>query len=217
VEAVTHRLARLESVLPPLLERGLADVKERFEGTSHVSPVGWVYVGTPEGVHAAYPGHGGYASSFDPRERPWYTLSEAQPAHRVQWGNPYVDASGLGRILPCSTSVLADDGRLLGVAGMDIPFDYLIEALLEPQDVPIHEAFLLDGEGRIVVRSRRDQGEAGGSLATSPFPNPEVVSAAQDGRYASVARGRDRYWVFPLDALGWSYVVDASVDDMIRR
>ncbi len=217
VEAVTHRLVRLESVLPPLLERGLAGVRERFGEASVRSPVGWVYVGTPEGVHAAYPGHGGYASSFDPRTRPWYKLSEGEPAHRVRWGNPYVDASGLGRILPCSTSVLADDGRLLGVAGMDIPFDYLIEALLEPQDLPIHEAFLLDGEGRIVVRSRRDQGEAGGSLATSPFPHPEVVEAAREGRYASVARGADRYWVFPLDALGWSYVVDASPSDLVGR
>jgi len=217
VEVVTHRLVRLESVLPPLLERGLAGVRERFGEASVRSPVGWVYVGTPEGVHAAYPGHGGYASNFDPRTRPWYTLSEDEPAHRVRWGNPYVDASGLGRILPCSTSVLADDGRLLGVAGMDIPFDYLIEALLEPKDLPIHEAFLLDGEGRIVVRSRRDQGEAGGSLATSPFPHPEVVAAAKDGRYASVARGHDRYWVFPLDALGWSYVVDASPADLVSR
>ena len=215
VRPVTHRLVRLESVLPPLLERGMADVQERFE-TSHIrSPVGWVYVGTPQGVHAAYPGHGGYSDTFDPRQRPWYTLSEGQPAHRVQWGNPYVDASGLGRILPCSTSVLSDEGELLGVAGMDIPFDYLIEALLEPHGLNIHEAFLLDAEGQIVVRSRRDQGEAGGSLSTTPFPDAGVVEAARHGRYASVARGRDRYWVFPLDALGWSYVVDASVDDLI--
>ena len=44
----------------------------------------------------------------------------------------------------------------------------------------------------------------------------EVVVAAQGGHYASVARGRDRFWVFPLDALGWSYVVDASVDELIH-
>ncbi len=217
VDGITHRLVRLESVLPPLLERGLADVQERFDDVSVRSPVGWVYVGTPEGVHTAYPGHGGYAESFDPRQRPWYTLSMNEPAHRVQWGNPYVDASGLGRILPCSTSVLADDGSLLGVAGMDIPFDYLIEALLEPKGMPIHEAFLLDQEGRVVVRSRRDQGEAGGSLATEPFHDDEVVEAARAQRFTTVARGRDRYWVFPLDALGWSYVVDANPDDLIAH
>ena len=216
-DPITHRLVRLESVLPALLEQGMADVQERFNNVSARSPVGWVYIGTPEGVHAAYPGHGGYDPDFDPRTRPWYTLSKDEPPHRVQWGNPYVDASGLGRILPCSTAVHGDDGRLLGVAGMDIPFDYLIEALLEPKNLPIHEAFLLDGEGRIVVRSRRDQGEAGGSLATSPFHDEEVVAAAKAGHFVSIARGRHRYWVFPLDALGWSYVVEASPSELIAR
>ena len=215
VADITHRLVRLESVLPSLLQRGLDDVNERFTLTGHGSPVGWVYVGTPSGVHTAYPGHGGYAADFDPRLRPWYKLSADEPAHRVQWGNPYIDASGLGRILPCSTSVLDEDGQLLGVAGMDIPFDYLIDALLEPTEQPIEEAFLLDGDGRIVVRSRGDQGEADGALAMEPFPDALVVAAARAGRFANVAHDGKRYWVFPLEALGWVYVVDADPDRLV--
>ena len=216
--SVIQRLVRLESVLPPLLERSMADVQERFEGEVPHAPVGWVYVGTPEGVHAAYPGHGGYAADFDPRARPWYTLSAGQPPHRVQWGNPYVDASGLGRILPCSTSVVSDEGALLGVAGMDIPFDYLIETLLTPSDVPIQEAFLLDAEGHIVVRSRGEQQpDPSSALSTEVFPDAEVVSAVRERRNASVSRGEDQYWVFPLDVLGWSYVVNASVETLVAR
>ena len=109
-------------------------------------------------------------------------------------------------------------GALLGVAGMDIPFDYLIETLLTPSDVPIQEAFLLDAEGHIVVRSRGEQQpDPSSALSTEVFPDAEVVSAVRERRNASVSRGEDQYWVFPLDVLGWSYVVNASVETLVAR
>jgi sigma-B regulation protein RsbU (phosphoserine phosphatase) len=34
----------------------------------------WVYASLENGVHIAYPGHGGYPTGYDPRKRPWYEL-----------------------------------------------------------------------------------------------------------------------------------------------
>jgi serine/threonine protein kinase len=212
VREQTQRLVRLDTMLPNIVERALADVSTRFDDAP--SPVGWIYVGTPEGVHGSYPGHGGYDPSFDPRARPWYQLSADKDPHVVHWGNPYRDASGLGLILPCSKPLVDPSGRFLGVAGMDITFTYLIEALLEPGR-PIQEAFLLDAEGRIVVRSRGPQAATGDALTLEPYPQEAVREAARAGRTEAVRRGGQVTWIFPLRALGWSYVVDADEDALI--
>ena len=213
VDEELHRLAQLDAVLPSLMERALDDVSTRFDDAP--SPIGWIYVGTPEGVHGSYPGHGGYDPSFDPRQRPWYKLSEGQDPHLIHWGNPYRDASGLGLILPCSKALVDEDDQFLGVAGMDITFGYLIRSLLVPSDRKIIEAFLLDDQGRIVVRSEGSQVEDAGALALEPYPDPVVRDDIVAGRGDTHRRDGVLTMVFPLHALGWWYVVQANEDELL--
>jgi serine/threonine-protein kinase len=213
VSAELHRLAGLDDVLPAIVERALDDVTERFADAP--SPIGWIYVGTPSGVHASYPGHGGYDPSFDPRKRPWYELSSTADPHLIQWGNPYRDASGLGLILPCSKALVDEDGRFLGVAGMDITFGYLIRSLLVPSDRTIEEAFLLDDQGRIVVRSAGLQAEDAGALTLESHPDPRVVDSVRRGESGTFRTDRQLTMIFPLRALGWWYVVTADEDELL--
>src|SRR5690606_38867852 len=125
------------------------------------------------------------------------------------------DLQGQGLLLPCTISLYGPGGELLGVAGVELTFAYLIRELLT-LDVPgVEEAFLLDGEGRIVVRSS-EGGErlAGGqlheALALAPFPHAPVVEAARTRRAGFVevpVGGRRRmFTVNPLETIGWSFV-----------
>jgi serine/threonine-protein kinase len=187
------------------LDRWLSEMPQRHDG-----PLGWTFIGTEDGVHLSWPGHGGYSADFDPRQRPWYV--NARDRFDPVWGTPYVDINGMGLVVPCSVSLHGPDGALLGVAGMDMTLAYVIDELLVPEGVPVLEAWLVDGQGRVVVRT--------GDRATPPAERPlhpvsEVRERVTSGRAGAfrVDMGREdaRWWmVFPLQALGWAYVVEAD-------
>lgn len=89
-------------------------------------------------------------------------------------------------------------------------------------DVPgVEEAFLLDGEGRIVVRSseggeRLAGGQLHDALALAPFPYRPVVEAALTRRAGFVqvqVDGRPRlFTVNPLETIGWSFVTRVAAE-----
>ena len=77
----------------------------------------WVYASLENGVHIAYPGHGGYPKGYDPRKRPWYIMAKSSKA--PTW-LPIVDATTGQLILTLSMPFKRPDGSLAGVAAMDI-------------------------------------------------------------------------------------------------
>ncbi len=190
------------------------DEVERLLMTEGV-PLRWAYVGLESGVMLSFPGKSGYPPDYDPRRRPWYELSARQ--HGPRWGNPYIDLQGQGLILPCTTSLFGADGEFLGVAGVELTFDYVIGEMLTLAVDAVDEAYLLDGEGRIVVssadaRERLGGGQLHGALALPTFPHARVVEAARAGREGFVeleAAPERRPWLFTLhrlDTIGWSFV-----------
>jgi serine/threonine protein kinase len=200
VRAAGARLALLESELA------------RQSGPD-APPVGWTFVGTESGVHVSWPGHGGLAADFDPRQRPWYR--QARETDKPIWGAPYVDAGGLGFVVPCSRALRGPSGELLGVAGLDVPLRHVIDDMLVPAALPIREAWLLDAEGRILVSSLQ------GHAATEPaprFPDDRVVADARAQR-TSTSRRADGTWylAYPLSAVGWSYVVAVDESVLLRE
>ncbi len=76
------------------------------------------YVGLASGLHCAYPGHGGYPASYDPRRRPWYQNAATSPG--ITW-DIMTDAITRQVMATMALALRAADGRLLGVAGCDIP------------------------------------------------------------------------------------------------
>jgi hypothetical protein len=146
---------------------------------------------------------------FDPRTRPWYV--QARETDQPVWGAPYVDAGGLGLVVPCSRALRGADGALLGVAGLDVPLRHVIDDMLAPPSLPIREAWLLDREGRILVSSRDGNPDV---ESPPPFPDRQVLEDARAQR-TSTTRRDDGSWflAFPLSAVGWSYVV--GVDERV--
>ncbi|MEX1349017.1 MAG: SpoIIE family protein phosphatase [Desulfobacterales bacterium] len=83
----------------------------------------WIYASLENGIHISYPGHGGYPTGYDPRQRPWYKM--ALKSNTVSW-LPVVDATTGQLTLTVSMPFRRPDGSLAGVAGMDLKVKYAL-------------------------------------------------------------------------------------------
>jgi eukaryotic-like serine/threonine-protein kinase len=185
------------------------------------TPLVWVYAGMEDGIHTAFPGHGGYDEQYDPRERPWYRLSAYK--HGLFWGNAYVDASGHGLLLPCSTSIYDQEGDFIGVVGVDVSFRYLIDGLLRLEGMEGSVAYLVDDFGREVVRSDMTLADYEQRIYDNrakelpEFPVPDVVrsiKSAEAGGYFPWDEEEKLVVYSRLNAMGWYYVVVVESDQI---
>lgn len=222
LEQVRPRLRQLAPLREQFHQMMLESLKPAFTSTwtearaaiyAGGSPVRWSYVGLEEGIMFSYPGKGPYPEAYDPRVRPWYALG--RDASSPTWGNPYVDLQGQGLILPCVQALRAPNGRFLGVAGLEVAFDDLILSLMQPTHPASQERFLLDQEGRIVVRSshlatHREEGRLHDALELPPYPIERIrddVRAQRSGiTEITLARQSKLIAYYRIDALGWYYV-----------
>lgn len=150
------------------------------------------YVGLATGLHCAYPGHGGYPPDYDPRRRPWY--QNAAGSKGITW-DIMTDAITREVMATMALALHDKDGRLLGVAGCDIPMGSLFP------ESDLSEAWTDSTRAMVVSYAGRD---AGG--------RPELtVVATRD--YAQ----KSRDWAAPVelekidssDAEALSEVIDA--------
>ena len=100
------------------LGSALRDLNQHYGTGLH-----WAYASLENGVHIAYPGHGGYPTGYDPRKRPWYKL--AKKSKTLTW-LPIVDATTGQLLLTLSIPIRRPDGSFAGVAGMDIKITHAL-------------------------------------------------------------------------------------------
>jgi len=205
---------------PKRAERALTDVGV---------PIAWAYVGLDNGVFSVFPGHGAYPDGFDHRDSPWYEL--ASGTHGPKWGAPSLDLTGLGLVLTCAQALYTDDDQALGVAGVDVTFDYIIEELLVAEEFAGKEgieAFLLDAEGKIVIRSSKAGKEFKGAntgkqrqIRMPDFHHEEIVEAIQEKRSggqieARGPEGMEMVIYTRMHSIGWYYVLAGDVGEVLE-
>ncbi len=213
--ALTDHIQQLASLQPALRDALLdshdddartMDVRSRDELVLERGvPILWSYVATEEGVIVGFPGTPDtYDSGYDPRTRPWYRLAATTPG--PQWSALDVDESHMGLLLTASMAV-RDGGRLLGVAGVDLTFGHVIDVLLAADAGADAEVFLVDGEGRVIVRSSQaDAARKATEYSPEPFPWAPVV-AELERREAGLLESDGRLFAWArLQTVGWSYV-----------
>jgi eukaryotic-like serine/threonine-protein kinase len=190
-------------------------------------PIAWAYVGLDNGVLSLYPGHGEHHDGYDHRVNPWFEMAEN--THGPVWGAPSLDMTGLGLKLTCAQALYTDDDESLGVAGIDVTFDYIIEELLvapEFSGVDDVEIFLLDAEGRIVIRSSKAGKEFKGAntgkqrqIRMPDFHHKEVVTAIKEKRSGQIEargpNGMEMVIYTRMYSIGWYYVVAGDVGTML--
>ncbi|HHO49376.1 MAG TPA: hypothetical protein ENK18_00530 [Deltaproteobacteria bacterium] len=190
--AAAHRLVRLRSELQRVVT-GVPGQGPRVDA---------VHIGTADGLYMALPGHGALDEGYDPRREAWYR--RAMHRSGPVWGD-LRSAPGQGLLISCSRALHSPGGSLLGVVGVEIALNHLAEALLAPPGLPIEEAWLLDKDGRILLVASSPTTPP----APAPHPDPAVMEAAIAGRSAGLPLPGGRWrLVYPLGALGWSYVAE---------
>ena len=132
---VASDIARLRGLLPlhKQLERKLGKI------------LYWQYVYLLNGIHASYPGHGGYPPEFDAEKRPWFTLARARG--RLAWQTPYVDATSGQIMMTVSAPVLNPDGSFAGVAAIDVLLSKILQvSALSSRWSPAMRSFIVWSE-----------------------------------------------------------------------
>ncbi len=225
VAAQMHQLAAVRPAMYRALLKSYGDdtpsrsrLQQRNALLGRPTPVIWVFLSTVEGVHVKLPGKGGYHDDFDGRKREWYRL--AQDVHHPVWGATYADSDETQLLIPCSLSVRDDDGQLLGVAGIDLSVEAVIDELLEPDvDEPV-DTYVVDGRGRIVV-SNRYHGKSAVDRLTASFPYFDALQAKRGeghvGHFELVDMNDDKLIVWAdLDVMDWTYVVVGRTEDILH-
>jgi len=191
---------------------GLAPAAAKAVLVQEGAPIVGAYIALEQGAHVSYPGHGPYPVDFDPRERPWYELGKA--ARHPVWGSPHEDANGQGLLLVCAAPLFGLDREFIGVAGIEITFDTVVDTLMEGARLRgVGTTWLLDDEARVVLRS--DQPGVSGSLPM--FGVPAVASAVQrDVPGHRIDQGKLYAWA-QLETMGWWLVVSGDVSEVQAR
>jgi serine/threonine-protein kinase len=188
------------------------------------NPIVWAYVALERsGLMYMSPGAAGWDEQYDPRTRPWYRVNLGGTGN--VWGTPYVDLMGQGRLLSATRALTLPDGAFLGVVGVDLLFDDVVERLVAAPELPgFRTAYLVDGQGRVMVESAaRDLPvvvpateviDPGIDFGLARRPAIRAAAIAGHSGQAEVVEGDLALilsWAH-LDSLGWTYVVETDRD-----
>lgn len=228
--APTMRRVGLLSAADDTPERPAAEIRNLVleEGV----PLVWVYLGTESGIVSGWPGVWEYDSGeegvpYDPRKQDWYTVvgDEVLPV----WNSSGVDESGLGLLITASQAIRHPvSQKKLGVAAVDLTFPYFIDTMLEaPRLAKVGEAFIVDRDGKVLVRaSQKDR-----ALDATEWTNPDfedakdgvgaagkaILAAAKQQSAGHLELDDERLAVWSkVEATGWLYVVIGETKAMLE-
>lgn len=212
--SLRHQFARMFLLSHDERSAYFSPLKVRLVIAEQDVPLNWTYIALAEGVKITYPGVGGLPADYDVTQRPWYRLA----AHRYGkfWGSPYVSMPLMKLLMPCSMSLYDAQGQFLGVASIEFNLKSIAENLMIVPDLPMNESFLLDQEGRIVVRAGNPNSPhaASDDKAQNPFyAEPAVIAEIRKGNSGlrEIQRDGRTLWVAydDLESVeGWGYVVE---------
>ncbi len=201
----------------------------------------WQYVTLAEGVHASFPGHGGYPANYEPRQREWY-LNTVGAADAV-WNPPLLDASTRRLLLTATLPIRKQDGAFAGVAAIDVDVLSLLDAanarsrlaasgenyivqLVDAAGEPFVQG-VSQGQATIRVIASNLYRDTGGAWDARPEAPPleaekaigdRIVADLLDGRNGlqrGAHRGRESLWVYgDLRDLGATLLYIVPVDDI---
>ena len=201
----------------------------------------WQYVTLEEGVHASFPGHGGYPLNYDPRQREWYR--NTMNADDVVWNPPLLDASTRRLLLTATMPIRKGEGVFAGVAAIDVDvLSFLNGVHARARLGATAESFIVqlaDQSGnpfvqgtstgapvlRVIASSLyRDTGIAWDARPETPALEAEKtifdavtadLLAGRDGIQRGAHRGRESLWVYGgLENLGSTILYIGPVDDI---
>ncbi|MDD1685860.1 SpoIIE family protein phosphatase [Methanoregula sp.] len=199
---------------------GMDDLlKGTFDADGNLSSL---YIATDSGILRTYPWQPLTNTSFDPRERAWFT--GAKKTDGVYWSDPYVDVTDNGLVVTSSKAVTTPSGTW--VIATDVTVDEINSAFLNRSLSGKGYAVLLDSKGNIISRP----GLSAGNISwDQPFPNENVfestdpalqalgynMTAGKTGVERITFGNRESFVAYaPVKSLNWSFAVSMPVDEI---
>jgi len=148
----------------------------------------WHFTALENGVHATFPGHGGFPASYDPRLRPWYRAREATTT--LSWSRPQTDAMTRLTMISATLPLVNANGQFIGVTGIDVPVTRLLRAVHPAAPLAPYSQVLLTtpdstsaASGRIEIIARQNHVDQGGDwrekFRTEYFMADDAAVAAE--------------------------------------
>ncbi|KTT02742.1 chemotaxis protein [Pseudomonas oryzihabitans] len=151
------------------------------------------YLGEVDGTYTTRPLRN-LPAGYDPRKRPWYAA--ATSAGTTVLTPPYVFASS-GQLGVTIATPLLRDGQLAGVVAGDLNLSALVQIVTSLNVGGLGEAFLVDGDGKILVSSHPEQ-----VLKSLKEVFPEQTPSLQPGLHSVNQNGSERLVSFtPVEGL----------------
>ena len=156
-----------------------------------------VFVGLNNGLHVSFPGHGNFASGFDPRQRPWFV--EIGDRGELTWLT-HTDSSTQKIVFTVGMPIRDHENRMLGVGAIDLrPDEFMKMDQLRAKWSPDTLAFLVlpgtrPGEDipRLqVIATGNPFGTDTGVLAETVLDYLETGDSTQDQRLLAAMNTRN--------------------------
>jgi GAF domain-containing protein len=157
---------------------------------------------------------------FRVTERIWFVISrpENNPLRETRWTNLYVDAAGSGLVTTVASPVYDGSGNFVGVIGLDLTLNALVNRIEETQLLKGGYSFLINEVGhaialpdqgyRHILGREQAEGEINIDLNRSPNGFASMISKMTAGRRGveSIRVGEEDYYVayVPLENVKWS-------------
>ena len=176
----------------------------------------WAYISFEDGTMLLYPGIGNFPDHYDPRKRPWY--NSAREVLGPHWFGLYHTLDNVDPELPCSVPITDQQGKLLGVASINISFDRIRKDLVPLSTPGVEVTYLVKRNGQVIVSSSDTEMTFAGDitspqLVTEEFPHPEVLDMfANKQQHLEMRVGNKRFWFScsRLETIGWYYIVQVD-------
>ncbi|WP_434559428.1 methyl-accepting chemotaxis protein [Pseudomonas sp. Z5-35] len=150
---MTGRVLVLENLAQNIAHQGAAaDLPGLVDQPALTSNFQFTYVGQNTGVFTQRP-DAKMPDGYDPRQRPWY--KQAVAADKTMLTPPYMAAVG-GLVVTIALPV-KHNGELLGVVGGDLSLETLVKIINSVDFGGIGHAFLVSGDGQVIVSPDKDQ------------------------------------------------------------
>lgn len=191
-------------------------IYENFKefGETH-SNYEYIYMGTEDGGYVIYP-EVSMDGSFDPRQRPWYPDSVANPDTPLV-SEPYSFATEGKEVIGVSISqAVKNNGKIVGVMAMDVSLDILTSMFDEASQDFYGYYMLVDGDGTILSDSQNKDNNFKNISDAYDSKFFDAVSSNADFEHLEID-GAD-YLIKSVysDSTGWNYVSVVDEDAMLK-
>ena len=144
-------------------------------------------------------------ADFDPRVRPWYQAAES--TDEIIWTEAYLDASSGNAVISAAKAIKVN-GRLIGVAGVDIDLSMLASFVNSAKLGKSGYVAVVDSKGIVLSHPTADM--LGKDISTEAFI--KVILKEKTGFTSYEYKGVDKFASFKLnEKMGWELI--GTLDD----